>query len=134
MTDVKLNARQEAFAQAVVKNGGDKVAAYKEAGYSTRPKPAVISVKADQVYNNGKVLVRVRQLQEVASVIAKKAFECTIESLAAELEESRVMAIEERQSSAATAATMGKVKLFGFDKVQVETVVTVKKSLDDLYA
>lgn len=37
----------------------------------------------------------------------------TVESIARELEEARVLAIAEKQSSAAVAASMGKAKLFG---------------------
>lgn len=44
--------------------------------------------------------------------VAKKA-EISIQSLADELEEARAIAIADRASSAAVAATMGKAKLFG---------------------
>jgi len=44
--------------------------------------------------------------------IAKKV-EVTVESLTVELEQARGIAIAEKQSSAAVAATMGKAKLFG---------------------
>ena len=56
---------------------------------------------------------------EIAEAIAKrqakvaKKVEVTVESLAAELEEARAIALEEKQSSAAVSATMGKAKLFG---------------------
>lgn len=56
---------------------------------------------------------------DIAAAIAKaqakiaKKVEITVESLAAELEEARALAIGEKQTSAAVSATMGKAKLFG---------------------
>lgn len=82
-----LTARQNAFAVAVVRNGGDKVAAYREAGYSTNMKPEVISVKADEVYNNGNVSVKIAELQKEADKIAKEKFSITIEQRLRWLEE-----------------------------------------------
>lgn len=42
-----------------------------------------------------------------------KRVEVTVESLAAELEEARALALTEKQTGAAVSATMGKAKLFG---------------------
>ncbi|MDQ0437975.1 hypothetical protein QO014_002367 [Kaistia dalseonensis] len=46
--------------------------------------------------------------------VAAKRMEVTIDSLAKELEEARLIAIAEKQAAAAVSATMGKAKLFGF--------------------
>jgi phage terminase small subunit len=74
-----LTAKQEKFANEVVLNGGDKVAAYKSSGYSTNMKSDAISVKADEVYNNGKVSVRIAELQKIADEKAKEVFSISVE-------------------------------------------------------
>lgn len=66
---------------------------------------------------NDDVAARVKELQEAG---AERAL-VTIDSLTDELEEARAIAVAEKQSSAAVAATMGKAKLHGYlvDKKQV---------------
>jgi len=54
---------KELFAKAVVLNGGDKVAAYKKAGYSMSMTSGAISVEADKIYNHPKVSLRIKELQ-----------------------------------------------------------------------
>jgi hypothetical protein len=90
MAKPKLTARQEAYAKAVVLNGGDKVAAYKTAGYSTNMKADAIYVKADEVYNNGKVSVRVSELQKTADKVANKVFTISVQQRLEWLSEIRV--------------------------------------------
>lgn len=96
------NPKHEAFAQAIVR-GKSASEAYVDAGY----KPS--RHHASRLATNGNVAQRVAELQGRA---AKKA-EVTVESLALELEEARKIALDEKQSSAAVSATMGKAKLFG---------------------
>lgn len=69
-----LTPRQEAFAQAVVRNGGDKVKAREEAGYSTKMSRVSQGVDADKLYNNAKISLRIAELQSVKSKIAKEEF------------------------------------------------------------
>ena len=76
---VKLNAQQEAFAVAVVKNGGDKVAAYKAAGYSLRLNPNAMGVQADKLYNHPKISLRIAELQKKAAKVADKKFSISVE-------------------------------------------------------
>jgi hypothetical protein len=61
----------------------------------------------------------VTRVQELQAVNAEKAG-VTVQSLTDELEEARAIAIAEKQSSAAVAATLGKAKLHGLiiDKKQ----------------
>ncbi|SOC45750.1 terminase small subunit [Rhizobium subbaraonis] len=99
---VLKNARHERFAQAVAK-GMSATEAYAEAGYKGD------RTAASRLSTNVNVGQRVSELQ---AKTAKKV-EITVDSLAAELEEARALAIKERQSSAAVSATMGKAKLFG---------------------
>lgn len=95
------NARHEAFAQALAK-GKSATDAMKAAGYSD-PRNSSRLTKNDEIQR------RVAELQERGA----KKVEVTVESLTAELEEARAIALKEKQSSAAVSATMGKAKLFG---------------------
>lgn len=74
-----LNARQEAFAVNVVKNGGDKVKARAEAGYSTKMSKASQGVDADKLYNHAKISLRIAELQKEKDAIAKREFQIDAE-------------------------------------------------------
>ncbi|PQA72210.1 terminase small subunit [Brucella oryzae] len=106
---MSLTPKQEAFARAYVETGNASEA-YRMA-YEVKPttKPETVWVKASELLANGKVTVRVQELQGKAA----QKVAVTVESLATELEEARQIAITEKQSSAAVSATMGKAKLFG---------------------
>ncbi len=99
---VLKNAKHEAFAQGLAK-GLSADEAYQRVGYSPN------RGNATRLKANESVMKRVAELQSKAV----KKVEITVESLALELEEARSIAIGEKQSSAAVAATMGKAKLFG---------------------
>lgn len=117
------NARHESFAQALAK-GKSAAEAYVDAGY----KPSRSA--ASRLSTNVNIERRVAELQGRAA----KKVEVTVESLAAELEEARAIALKEKQSSAAVSATMGKAKLFGLGvenrrlsgTVQVVTITAEK--------
>lgn len=96
------NQRHERFAQALAK-GKSATEAYAEAGYSSD------RGNATRLTANDSIKSRVAEIQGRS---AKKA-EVTVDTLAAELEEARGLALKEKQSSAAVQATMGKAKLFG---------------------
>lgn len=76
---MSLNARQEAFAKEVVRNGGDKVEAYKVAGYSQKLSSAAMSVEADKLYNHPKISLKVSELKKVADKVAKEKFNISVE-------------------------------------------------------
>ena len=71
---VTLNPRQEAYAQEVVRNGGDKVAARKAAGYSTKMSSAAQGVDADKLFNHPKISLRIAELQAVKMEVAEREF------------------------------------------------------------
>lgn len=75
----KLQPKQELFAVNVVLNGGDKVKARKEAGYSTAMSKASQGVDADKLYNHAKISLRIAELQLEADKIAKEKFGISIE-------------------------------------------------------
>jgi phage terminase small subunit len=82
----KLTIKQENFAQAYVKLG-DASKAYREAYSCGKTKDTVIHVKACEILKNGKVAVRVAELQAISKEISEKEFKHTIyDSLKLDLE------------------------------------------------
>ena len=74
----KLTDRQEAFAQAVVRNGGDRVAAFTEAGYSTKGNPNTLKTSAATIFHKPKVFERIEHLQAIASKKVERKFATTV--------------------------------------------------------
>ena len=99
---VLKNAKYERFAQLIVE-GIKTEDAYEQAGYKAH------RGNASRLRTNESVLRRVEELQGKA---AKKVL-VTVESITQELEEARKIALNEKQTSAAVSASMGKAKLFG---------------------
>lgn len=75
-----LTAKQEAFAQTVVLNGGDKVKAYKKAGYSTRGSSKTISNQAHKLYTRPDISRRIKELQQIADKKAHEVFSISVET------------------------------------------------------
>lgn len=72
---IRLNAKQESFAQEVVKNGGDKVAAYKCSGWAWEKYTLnALGVQADKAYNHPKISLRIAELQVIKDKIAEEEF------------------------------------------------------------
>ena len=69
-----LTAKQELYAQEVVRNGGDKVAARKHAGYSMNMDVAKQGVDAHRTHNMPNVSLRIAELQAVKMEVAEKEF------------------------------------------------------------
>jgi len=71
---VNLTKKQEAFCQAYI-NSDSASEAYRQCYDASRMKTATINVKASELLANGKVAVRVKELQEEN----KKRFEVTVD-------------------------------------------------------
>jgi phage terminase small subunit len=99
------NPRHERFAQEVVK-GFLHGQAYLNAGYKAKSL-AVASAAATRLLKDVKIQKRIQEIQER---VARKT-EVTTESILAELEEARVLAMSLEQPNAAVAASMGKAKV-----------------------
>lgn len=129
-----LTIKQEAFCQAYIETGNASEA-YRTAYAADKMKAEAIHVKASELLSNGKISVRVKELQGEI----KQRHNVTVDSLLKELEEARQAALgaETPQSSAAVAATMGKAKLTGLDKQIVEMRgslgLNLNKSLTELF-
>ena len=113
-----LTIKQEAFAQAYVENGGNASAAYRAAYDASEMADKTVWEASSRLLSECKVAARVKELRAAI----EEAHRLTVADLIKELEEARIAALtaETVQSSAATAATMGKAKLLGYDKQQVE--------------
>lgn len=79
MTALKLTAKESAFASSVVLNGGDKLQAYKDAGYSQNMNPTTMSIQADKIYNKPKISLKIAELQKKADKVAEETFTITVE-------------------------------------------------------
>ena len=101
----KLNAKQERFCEeyAVDSNGAQ---ACIRAGYS----PKAAKEQASRLLTKANVWDRIAELQAQH----RARLDVTGESLTAELEEARALAIKKGHASAAVQATMGIAKLHGF--------------------
>lgn len=123
------NPRHESFAQALAK-GKSATEAYTLAGYKGD------RTAASRLSTNVNVRARVDELQ---GKVAKKV-EVTVESLAAEYDEVRQLAITEKQLGAANQSTAGKAKLFGLGienrrlSGSLQLVTITAKDLDGLTA
>jgi phage terminase small subunit len=108
---VLANPRHEAFVNAMAK-GLTAEKAYVKAGYKANRHNAAALAREEHIST---------RLAELQSKVAERTL-VTVQSLTDELEEARAMAVAEKQSSAAVAATLGKAKLHGLlvDKKRFE--------------
>ncbi|WP_260291580.1 terminase small subunit [Proteus vulgaris] len=128
-----LTVKQEKFCQAYVEIGNASEA-YRMAYATDKMKATSINSKAYELLNNGEVTVRVAQLQQEH----RTKHDITVSDLLKELEEARQKALsaETPQASAAVAATMGKARLTGLDKVVIDLTADVKvenRSIKDIF-
>jgi phage terminase small subunit len=120
MTDIKkteLTPKQENFCLAYIETGNASEA-YRKTYNAEKMKETTINRKAKELLDNGKITARLNELRQ--PIIERHKI--TVDDLIAELDENRKAALgaETVQSAAATAATMAKAKLLGYDKQIVE--------------
>lgn len=99
-----LTPKQQRFVQEYLQDHNGTQAAIR-AGYSE----STARQQGSRLLTDPRVMAAVRAGQQK---VAKKA-EVTVDSLMAELEQARKLALKEKQASAAVTATMGKGKLAG---------------------
>lgn len=117
----KLTAKQEGFVQDVF-TGTTYAQSYRNNYDADGMADNVIWVKASELMSNGKVSVRLIELQEEAA----ERSQVTVESLTIEYEEARALGKSEGQSAAMSTATTGKAKLHGLLVDRSETKVEVE--------
>lgn len=105
-----MTPKQELFAQAYLETSNASEA-YKRA-YNTQANANTVNRKASQLLKHPEVIKLLADLQ----AIHRQRHKLTIDDLLQELEQSRLLALENIQCSAAISATMGKAKLLGLDK------------------
>ena len=105
-----MTPKQELFAQAYLETSNASEA-YKQA-YNTQANANTINRKASQLLKHPEVSTHITVLQNEQ----RKKHHLTLDDILQELEQSRLLALENIQCSAAISATMGKAKLLGLDK------------------
>jgi len=105
-----MTPKQELFAQAYLETSNASEA-YKRA-YNTQANANTVNRKASQLLKHPEVIKLLADLQ----AIHRQRHKLTIDDLLQELEQSRLLALENIQCSAAVTATMSKAKLLGLDK------------------
>ena len=74
-----LTSREEAFCQEYVLNNGNATAAWRKAHPDSKAKPETQHSRASEMLSQGKVRVRISELQEQVRVKATEAFTITVE-------------------------------------------------------
>lgn len=103
-----LTIKQEKFAQKVVETGNASEA-YRQSYDAANMSDKTIHEAASRLVNDSKVSARIAVLRQEAA--ARHAV--TIDTITQELEEARSLAMQEKQTSSAVSASMGKAKLHG---------------------
>ena len=122
-TSQSLTPKQEAFAQAYVETGNASEA-YRRVGYGPNMSAKTTNEAACRLLANSKVKARVAYLQ--AAIRCRH--DDTVDSLCAEYDESRKLAMATGQPAAANGATAGKARLHGLDKADSPTVKIAAES------
>jgi phage terminase small subunit len=107
----ELTPKQERFAQKYVELGNASEA-YRQAYDAENMSSEAVKVEACRLLQNPNVSLTVLELQEEH----RERHKVTVHSITQELEEARLLAIQNTQCSAAVSASMGKAKIHGYDK------------------
>ena len=133
LNEFGVTEQQEKFCRVFVETGNASEA-YRQAYKSDRKTANSVAVDASRMLDKPNVRLRIDALRQVHA----KRHNVTVDSLVAELEEIKRIALEAEtpQTSAAVSAVMGKAKLTGLDKQVVEMtgVVNVAISPEDVKA
>ena len=111
-----MTPKQEKFCHVYIETS-NATEAYRQAYNCENMKPESINRTAKKMMDNVKIASRIAELQSEH----KERHNVTVDSIIDELQESRKMAIELQNPSAATQATMGKAKVTGLleDKIHI---------------
>lgn len=110
-----LTAKQEAFCLAYLETGNASEA-YRRAYSAQNMKPETVNRNAKALLDHNKIATR---LAELRKPIARR-HKITLDDLLRELEEARLIAIEDRVPAAAISAALGKAKLLGMDRADAD--------------
>lgn len=104
----ELTPKQEKFCLRYIEKG-DASEAYRQSYDAENMKNITINRKAKELLDNGKIAARLRALRDMHV----DRHVVTVDSITEELEQSRQLAMETNQVSAAVSASMGKAKVNG---------------------
>lgn len=121
-----MTPKQEAFCLAYIETGNASEA-YRRAYNAENMKPETVNRKAKDLLDNGKIRARLAELRE--PILERHGD--TVDSLLVELEAARSRALAVDRPSAAVSATMGKARLLGLDRQQLDVTVDFKIGLAD---
>jgi len=121
-----VTPKQEAFCLAYIETGNASEA-YRRAYNAENMKPETVNRKAKDLLDNGKITARLAELRE--PILERHGD--TVDSLLEELESARARALAVDRPSAAVSATMGKARLLGLDRQQLDVTVDFKVGLAD---
>ena len=105
-----MTPKQALFAQVYLETSNASEA-YKQA-YNTQANANTINRKASQLLKHPEVSTHIIELQNEQ----RKKHHLTMDDILQELEQTRLLALKNKQCSAAISATMSKAKLLGLDK------------------
>jgi len=105
-----MTPKQELFAQVYLETSNASEA-YKQA-YNTQANANTVNRKASQLLKHPEVSTHITVLQNEQ----RKKHHLTLDDILQELEQTRLLALKNKQCSAAISATMSKAKLLGLDK------------------
>lgn len=116
MTELKLTPKQEQFCQLYIELGNASEA-YRQAYDADSMSEGTVNTKASELLKNGKITVRLKQIRTHHQV----RHNITVDMLLDELEQARLAAKGDEtrrpQANVMIAATMGKAKILGLDRI-----------------
>ena len=118
MTELKLTPKQEQFCQLYIELGNASEA-YRQAYDADSMNENTVNRKAKEALDNGKITARLKQIRTHHQI----RHNITVDSLLDELEEARLAAKGDEgrrpQANVMIAATMGKAKILGLDRLSI---------------
>ncbi len=121
-----LTPKQERFAQVYVETSNASEAYRQAYDVGKDTKPECVWVKASELMSNGKVAVRVMEIQAAN----RKRHEITVDTITDMYQTAYAIGVDEQNSSGVSTAATGMAKLHGLitDKTQVNSTVSVTTS------
>lgn len=121
-----MTPKREAFCLAYIETGNASEA-YRRAFDAENMKAETVTKRASELLDNGEVKGRLSELREPIL----KRHGNTVDDLLDELEKARARALEADRPAAAVSATMGKARLLGLDRQQIDVTVDHRIGLAD---
>lgn len=112
-----LTPKQESFCLVYLETGNASEA-YRQCYNAKSMSPEGVNREAKALLDNRKIAARLKELREPIM----ERHKITVDSLIAELEEARQVALAKETAAPAVSATMGKAKLLGLDKQVVDHI------------